>query len=218
MNLDPATRDAVRDGCRASARALAPLMVREWGRGKCPGRIIDLGAGEGWFTRELQIACPLSDTLALDIAGGGPDPHSGIVVDRWDAEARDIIPTCDMAVCLEVAEHLSVEAGVWLVGAICASATWGCWWSAAIPGQGGDGHVNEAWPAYWNALFNDHDWQLTDPVRDLLWDHPQVEPWYAQNLLLATPRTDQHRDLRTRSPRALIHPVTYAYHRGVAYP
>jgi hypothetical protein len=56
--------------------------------------------------------------------------------------------------------------------------------SAAIPGQGGTGHVNEQWSSYWADLFAEHDYRPLNALRGALWDAHDVEPWYRQNCLL----------------------------------
>jgi hypothetical protein len=55
---------------------------------------------------------------------------------------------------------------------------------AAVPGQGGDGHLNEQWPAYWAALFAKRGYEVVDCLRELFWDDARVQWWYAQNALL----------------------------------
>jgi hypothetical protein len=56
--------------------------------------------------------------------------------------------------------------------------------SAAIPFQGGTGHVNEQWPNYWADLFRNHDYVAIDCIRRRIWDNESVEWWYAQNCLI----------------------------------
>ena len=85
-------------------------------------------------------------------------------------------------------------------------------WSAAIPGQGGHGHVNERWPTYWAELFKAHGYVLADPWRDALWDDPDVEPWYAQNLVLAQ-RASEGALAEWPAPRCLVHPTIWLHHR-----
>jgi hypothetical protein len=56
--------------------------------------------------------------------------------------------------------------------------------SAAIPHQGGNHHVNEQWPEYWVKLFEDQGYAVIDCIRSKIWQHADVEWPYAQNLLL----------------------------------
>src|SRR5204862_2903390 len=89
--------------------------------------------------------------------------------------------------------------------------------SAAIPFQGGVGHVNEQWPEYWVEHFARHGYTVIDGVRKAVWQHPDVEWYYAQNLLMFARRDFLERwpALRAESERtvasqlALVHPRTY---------
>ena len=56
--------------------------------------------------------------------------------------------------------------------------------SAAVPGQGGTGHLNEQWPRYWIDRFEARGWSVLDCLRGPLWCNPRVAYYYAQNLLL----------------------------------
>ena len=55
--------------------------------------------------------------------------------------------------------------------------------SAAIPYQAGHEHLNEQWPEYWHALFAAHDYVVVDALRERLWRHKDIKPWYVQNML-----------------------------------
>jgi hypothetical protein len=217
--MDQATRDAVREGCKESAAVVLPVVFGTLGT---PSSLIDVGAGEGWW-------CEAARDLGVPLVGGvdveGIELDGFAIVLPWDAEKFEPLPTLmgtsgeelfDVALCLEVAEHVTPAAGEWLVAELCRVAQVVVW-SAAIPGQGGDGHINEQWPDYWQQRFQSNGFLLTDPWRRRLWTHPSVEPWYRQNLLLA-------RNLRTSNafyaspPDPLVHPVTWAHHRGVPGP
>jgi len=56
--------------------------------------------------------------------------------------------------------------------------------SAAIPFQGGEHHVNEQWLDRWAALFQKHGYVPIDSIRKRVWQDDSVEWWYAQNTLL----------------------------------
>ena len=63
---------------------------------------------------------------------------------------------CDMAICIEVAEHINPKGSDMLVENISSTAKM-CVFTAAPPGQGGCGHVNEMPKEYWSNLFGAFD-------------------------------------------------------------
>lgn len=220
------TRDAVREGCQRSAGIILPMIFDTLG---APWSLIDVGAGEGWWAMAARDLGVEDYVHAVDVEPRVTDfeiANPGIGVEAWDAEARQPLPLHDyggqpaerwsIALCLEVAEHLTPEAGDHLVAELCRVAD-EIIWSAAIPGQGGDGHINEQWPAYWSERFNLHGFMLDDPWRLDLW-HADVEPWYAQNLLLAYRVGRPGMQSAPYPPLALVHPTTWAHHRGVPAP
>lgn len=89
----------------------------------------------------------------------------------------------DLALCLEVAEHLSSDRAITLVDVLTASADF-VLFSAAIPDQGGKGHLNERWPDYWANAFAARGYTTFAPFRRELWTDTHIRPWYRQNLLL----------------------------------
>ena len=98
--------------------------------------------------------------------------------DKLDSRA---LGRYDVAVCMEVAEHLPESCAQWLVRYLAERAPVVVW-SAATPGQGGEGHINEQTVDYWEGKFHDAG-LLFDPKlsHDVLWRFqgqiPHV-PWY----------------------------------------
>jgi 2-polyprenyl-3-methyl-5-hydroxy-6-metoxy-1,4-benzoquinol methylase len=87
----------------------------------------------------------------------------------------------DLCICLEVAEHISEGRADWLIYQLCHLSD-NVLFSAAIPNQGGTGHINEQWQEYWAEKFysNGFGAELCYPVKD----NPNVELWYRQNMIL----------------------------------
>ena len=56
--------------------------------------------------------------------------------------------------------------------------------SAAIPGQGGEHHINEQLLEYWRGLFRKHGYIVIDFLRPLILSDAAVERWYRYNILL----------------------------------
>lgn len=218
----------IREGARRSSRIVAPMLVDEMRhargvprRGASPPfKVLDVGCGEGWWSNALLHLGHDVESLDQDV----PEKTApGVSVLRCELEEswRMTRAPYDLVLCLEVAEHLSAEGGDRLVGSLVrATNPHGLIaWSAAIPGQTGHGHQNEQWPDYWDARFRALGWMLSDPLRDRLWDDPSVEPWYAQNLLIATAgAANGTRWAAARSPRRLVHPSIWEHRlHDVAY-
>lgn len=91
----------------------------------------------------------------------------------------------DLGVCLEVAEHLTPKSGERLVENL-VSRCGVVLFSAATPGQGGNGHINEQWPIYWQELFNKYGYVALDCVRNQIWYDQSVPWWYRENLIVYT--------------------------------
>jgi hypothetical protein len=70
----------------------------------------------------------------------------------------------DLAICMEVAEHLSARRAPAFVTELCSLSDF-VLFSAAIPGQGGTNHVNEQWPEYWAAMFANNSFVCFDVLR-----------------------------------------------------
>lgn len=91
----------------------------------------------------------------------------------------------DLAICLEVAEHLRPDAADQFIAAICTYSDVVVF-SAAVPDQGGQNHLNEQWPSYWGKLFEKHGFKMYDLLRPLIWNNPGVSYWYKQNMFVYT--------------------------------
>ena len=150
-----------------------------------PLSVVDIGCGVGVWLK-AALAAGAERAVGVDAAYVRPER---IVDPRIEFHAQDLeAPIAlnerfDLALCLEVAEHLSPGRAESLVGDLCALSD--CvLFGAAIPGQGGIGHVNERWQSYWAGLFAAHDWRPLDLVRPAIWGERAIQPWYRQNMLL----------------------------------
>ena len=56
--------------------------------------------------------------------------------------------------------------------------------SAAAFSQGGQSHVNEQWPSYWQKKFEKLHYRMHDVLRGYFWHDETVEWWYSQNIFL----------------------------------
>lgn len=220
----PEIREQIRQGAIDSAAVITNLLFVEfaWMR-----RVVDVGCGEGWWTRAFgKIVGPLGGcALGVDYdVEDGDEPGVGFrhVDLRAPFSIEDGLGPFDVAVSLEVAEHLPPERAEGFVADLCALAPLVVF-SAAIPGQGGTGHLNEQPPGYWAELFDRHGYHCSGYLRWRwgLWNDEQVEPWYRQNLLVAFGPSarrlyvERHRASRWADveddapPRHVVHPVVF---------
>jgi hypothetical protein len=124
----------------------------------------------------------------------------------------------DLAISLEVAEHLPSESAPVFVESLTRAAPL-VLFSAAIPFQGGVHHVNEQWPDKWAGLFRGHDYVPVDFLRKRIWRNDAVEFWYAQNTLLfaRSDLVERSSSLKAEFEQTnpdqlcLVHPGQFAY-------
>jgi SAM-dependent methyltransferase len=191
-------------GALESARVVAPLVCSL----VHPTSVVDLGCGRGeWLGAFAENG--VSRVTGFD--GDYHDPAT-LLIDPANFVSSDLAKlttvgaTYDLAVCLEVVEHLPPTAGHNLVRALTEAAPV-VLFSAAIPGQGGTNHINEQWPSYWIKIFAGYGYRMLDPIRPLIRDDTRVKPWYRQNLMLfasspALAANDRLHAEAARPPRA----------------
>ena len=173
--------DELREGSRRSAAVVVPLVLQAIN--SKPRRVVDVGCGEGWWGEEFALA-GAERVVGIEGEMSVRAPHVECNVADLGTARFGSFGRFDLAVSLEVAEHLPPESAEHFVANLCALAPVALF-SAAIPGQGGLGHVNERWPSYWAELFGQYRRRVTGWLRWSVWEDERVEPWYRQNLLLA---------------------------------
>lgn len=170
----------------AGPAAALPVMFQ----GSMPSTLLDVGCGIGTW---LRAALDRNDG-SIDVCGvDGVDVPARSVLEipaRYFLQ-RDLEKPFDLgrrfaaALCLEVGEHIAAPSAQTLIASLARHSDV-VFFSAAVPGQPGFGHVNCQWPEYWQRMFNRSGYACDDAVRWLLWDDQRVEPWYRQNMFRAT--------------------------------
>jgi SAM-dependent methyltransferase len=89
----------------------------------------------------------------------------------------------DLAICLEVAEHITPDKADTFVNFLsgCADVIV---FSAAIPNQGGTDHRNEQWQSFWASKFIQRGFYATNLIRSQIWGSDQCAYYYQQNMIL----------------------------------
>ncbi len=168
-------------GSYLSAKTVVPLVLDI-----TPVKsVCDVGCGVGTWLRAFS-------DYGVDVISGFDGAYVNtdqLQIPMKSFQAKDLnLPFSvdnrfDLVISLEVAEHLARDrADSFIANLVALSDV--VLFSAAVPGQGGTDHINEQWQSYWAALFLRHDYIPCDLIRPKIWNDPQVEWWYRQNILL----------------------------------
>lgn len=216
MTYDQRFFDGIREGIKRSAESLVPLLVSELSPAIESRSMIDVGAGEGHWLWEFSA-------WDFEVSGyeGSISPSAHPRVMEWNLEKSWATNMkYGLALCLEVAEHLTPERGPSFIADLCKLSDL-IVFSAAIPGQRGVNHLNEQWIDYWANLFLDNEFDVSGAMRWMIWNDPDIEPWYIQNLLIATKHPEKLPNLFATPlsyPWPVVHPRKWAEHEGVPKP
>ncbi|SLN46788.1 bifunctional 3-demethylubiquinone-9 3-methyltransferase/ 2-octaprenyl-6-hydroxy phenol methylase [Roseivivax jejudonensis] len=172
--------DAQTERRLASARRMRDVVCADMEIGS----LVDVGCGKGY----LLAAFADAGIAVRGIEGPWID-NEETAHPREDYRVHDLEQPLaedrryDLCACLEVAEHLSPGRGRGLVADLCALSD-RILFSAAVPGQGGVGHVNCRWQGDWAEDFAAAGYRCYDAYRARFAASPEVLSWFAQNTLL----------------------------------
>ena len=152
------------------------------------GRYLDVGAGTGRYTEALRELGVDADGCEHSSVGRRQARTRGLAIAGLDLACEPIqapdIRDYDVALCIEVAEHVPEATGDRLVNYLSLAPT--VVFTAAPPGQGGTGHVNEQPRAYWERRFANcgqmPQHELEAAFRDTAGDVP--ERYLLDNLMI----------------------------------
>jgi hypothetical protein len=133
---------------------------------------------------------------------------------NFEESLPELSESYDLAISVEVAEHLSKERAEALIGRLTEAADV-IVFSAAVPMQGGTHHINEHPQSYWISLFDSAGFDVFDIFRPALWSDPAIRWWFRQNIFLFVRRGSAAVDLdRVRALQGplvdVIHPENFA--------
>ena len=204
--------EEIKESSRHSARTILPILMELTGP---LSSVVDVGCGNGVW---LSVFRELGSTRTIGLDGDHID-RSHLEIEELDfitADLNEPLPIegpFDLALTLEVVEHLPKKRAELIVEELCNLAPIALF-SAAVPLQTGEGHINEEWQQVWAARFEKRGYRTLDPIRSHIWQNPSVSWWYQQNLLVfasdATiednPRFKAEADKTDRQRLSVIHP------------
>lgn len=165
-----------------SASVFIDVVVTRLYSGVLPQSVIDVGCGRGVWAAEWRRR-GVAQCLGVD---GEYVSRSSLLIPETDFLARDLTKPFDLGrrfdlvQCLEVAEHVPSNAAAVLIDTLVRHGDIVIF-SAAVPGQGGEHHVNERPFKYWRSLFHSRGYRMYDAVRPSLRGRHDIEPWYRYN-------------------------------------
>jgi SAM-dependent methyltransferase len=215
--------DRIRDMASSSANAAVPEILKIY-----PAQsVIDVGCGTGAWVRAFQD-CGVKRPVGID--GDYVDRSQLMVAESQFAscdlarrfDVADIFRRLgaserfDLAISLEVGEHLPVERAESLVDDVCMLADV-VLFGAAIPFQGwAKSHINEQWQSFWARKFFDRGYDAFDVLRREIWSSPDIVYFYKQNTIFYVKRnTPAHAGFMARyhnpttSMFDIVHPEQY---------
>lgn len=186
MTYDQAFFDSQQGGSLSSAWHVLPDLIRRIRVVKGSGqtadmKVIDVGCGVGTWLR-------VADAMGCEIHG--VDGYAeNIMIPEETFERRDLnggvdCSGYDLALCMEVAEHLPESDAMALVNGLARAKY--VLFSPAHPGQGGVNHVNERWGTWWASKFLAHDMVGSSDLKWQHWENLEIEDFYRENVILFT--------------------------------
>jgi hypothetical protein len=173
--------DRQREGSLKSAKAILPIVFDLLK----PKSVVDFGCGVGTW---LATAEQLGAEHCVGLEGAWVKTQTLEVADlevrNTDLEQQvSLKERFDLAMSLEVAEHLTPQRSDSFVADLCHASDV-VLFSAATPGQDGDGHQNEQWPSYWAERFIRLGYIPLDIIRPIARSDQSIEVWYRTNVIL----------------------------------
>ena len=147
-----------------------------------PKKVVDIGCGPGTYVYSLR--------------DNGINAYGYDIDDRVDGKDYlkklslfEINDKSDVVICLEVAEHIETSLSDSIVDSIIRNVNDDgiIIWTAAIPGQGGVGHINCQKKEYWEEKFISKGFHRDCAIESNLLEYIRSGPymgWFLQNLMV----------------------------------
>jgi hypothetical protein len=185
---------------RREGLAMAPWFVPLLKRIFDFTSIIDVGCGQGHYLLELlrqNAESPSSRPIQVCGLEGSPWACQNSLVPGFVHQHDLRVPLqdywrgtrFDLAISIEVAEHIEAEFADIYVGTLCDLSNV-VLITSATPGQGGHWHVNERLPIYWILKFNERGFildegrtdQIKSGIRTARGGGQYVTAWFEPNV------------------------------------
>lgn len=142
--------------------------------------VVDFGSGIGQWGVDLEYYTAIDFKI----------PRNLLLIKKYidhDLRKPFFFGKWDLAICLEVGEHLEEMYADTLVESISNSSREWILFGAAIPGQGGKNHFNEQYQSYWLEKFRKRGFDLYyKQPRTLILDNRLIDYYYRANVMLLT--------------------------------
>ena len=147
-----------------------------------PKKVVDIGCGPGTYVYSLRDNNVNAYGYDIDDRVDGKDYLKKLSL----FEVND---KSDVVICLEVAEHIETELSDSIVDSIIRNVNDDGMiiWTAAIPGQGGVGHINCQTKEYWEEKFISRGFYRDCTIENNLLEYIRSGPymgWFLQNLMV----------------------------------
>lgn len=180
---------------------------------------IDIGGGLGVWLRALK---DLNHANILVLDGSDVDRSKFLCANEFrkcdlsNYDMSGIIQKVhgrfDIAVTIEVAEHLDEICAEAFIDNLCTAADI-VLFSAAIKCQGGNHHVNEQMQSYWADKFLQRGYKPLDCIRKTFWNDSDIDFLIKQNCILYV-KNSRYEELSDKLkpsdlPLDIVHPELY---------
>lgn len=165
---------------KKAAECIMPLIIEKLK----PCSIVDIGCARGVFLAEVK-------KYGINVLGIDGDyvDRDKLWIEQSEFIAHDVgekislSQKYDIAMSFEVAEHIEATKAEQFVDNL-VNLSDVIVFSAAIPMQGGEYHVNEQWQSYWQEKFKRRGYRASLCLRNFFWNECKIESFRRQNILL----------------------------------
>jgi len=165
-----------------------------------PGSVCDFGCGNAFLIHFLKSS-------GVNVKGVEGSQHAFTYIPE-NVRNHVIISTVtkplslgrfDLVICTEVAEHIPKKMSTCLIENLVKHAKSGIFFTAAQPGQWGDGHINCQPRGYWENMFCGHGWRVNKALEARILEGIRAKrrinkqlPWAPKNMIALVPDPPHH--------------------------